>query len=142
MNHVVERFVQIVAIGVGITVLALTVHNSPTFNIHTRVVTKAAESEKGVIMVLTERGNSAAQAAYLLLAQTRQFQGYAPLLLAIEQDKIHEYKMALGLADNGLANNDLPAVIYFNKSGREVARRLPPPSNPLRQHDTRLQLAF
>lgn len=98
---------------------ALTVYakSSPTFDIHTSVVSKAAQSEKGVILVLTERGEIAAEAAYLLLAQIKQNQGYAPLLLAVENEKVAGYKEALSLPDAGL-----PAVIFFSKSGKEIAR--------------------
>jgi len=91
--------------------------SSPTFDIHTSVVSKAAQSEKGVILVLTERGDIAAEAAYLLLAQINQNQGYAPLFLAVEDDKIVGYKTALSLPDASL-----PAVIFFSKSGKEIAR--------------------
>lgn len=98
---------------------ALTVYakSSPTFDIHTSVISKAAQSEKGVILVLTERGEVAAEAAYLLLAQIKQNEGYAPLLLAIEEDKLAGYKTALSLPDASL-----PAVIFFTKSGKEIAR--------------------
>lgn len=98
---------------------ALTVYakSSPTFDIHTSVISKAAQSEKGVILVLTERGEIAAEAAYLLLAQIKQNQGYAPLLLAVENEKIAGYKTALNLPDASL-----PAVIFFSKSGKEIAR--------------------
>lgn len=91
--------------------------SSPTFDIHTSVISKAAQSEKGVILVLTERGQIAAEAAYLLLAQLKQNQGYAPLLLAVESDRIEGYKTALSLPDASL-----PAVIFFSKSGKEIAR--------------------
>jgi hypothetical protein len=98
---------------------ALTVYakSSPNFDIHTSVISKAAQSEKGVILVLTERGEVAAEAAYLLIAQIKQNQGYAPLLLAVEDEKIEGYKTALSLPDASL-----PAVIFFGKTGKEIAR--------------------
>ncbi|MFZ3086793.1 MAG: hypothetical protein WA123_01865 [Methylotenera sp.] len=103
----------ILALG-ALTVFA---KNSPTFDIHTSVISKAVQSENGVILVLTERGDIAAEAAYLLLAQTKQNEGYAPLLMAVEDDKVAGYKIALGLP-----NASLPAVIFFNKSGKEIVR--------------------
>jgi len=103
----------ILALG-ALTVFA---KNSPTFDIHTSVISKAVQSENGVILVLTERGDIAAEAAYLLLAQTKQNEGYAPLLMAVENDKVAGYKSALGLP-----NASLPAVIFFNKSGKEIVR--------------------
>lgn len=103
----------VLAVG-AFTVFAKT---SPTFEIHTSVVLKAAQSEKGVILVLTERGDIAAEAAYLLLAQIKQNEGYAPLFIAIESDKVAGYRNALGLP-----GESLPAVIFFNKSGKEIVR--------------------
>lgn len=103
----------VLAVG-ALTVFAKT---SPTFDIHTSVISKAAQSEKGVILVLTERGDIAAEAAYLLLAQIKQNEGYEPLLLAVESDKVAGYRSALGLP-----NASLPAVIFFNKSGKEIVR--------------------
>ncbi len=103
----------VLAVG-ALTVFA---KSSPTFDIHTSVISKAAQSEKGVILVLTERGEIAAEAAYLLLAQVKQNEGYAPLLLAVENEKIAGYKSALNLPDASL-----PAVIFFTKSGKEIAR--------------------
>jgi len=103
----------ILALG-ALTVFA---KNSPTFDIHTSVISKAVQSENGVILVLTERGDIAAEAAYLLLAQTKQNEGYAPLLMAVENDKVAGYKSALGLP-----HASLPAVIFFNKSGKEIVR--------------------
>ena len=120
MNSLLKRTTQLVCAVLAIGTLTVFAKNSPTFDIHTSVVSKAAESEKGVIMVFTERGNVAAEAAYLLLAQTRQNEGYAPLLLAVENEKMAGYKAALGLP-----NSALPAVIFFNKSGKEVARVVP-----------------
>jgi len=120
MNSLLKRTTQLVCAVLAIGTLTVFAKNSPTFDIHTSVVSKAAESEKGVIMVFTERSNAAAEAAYLLLAQTRQNEGYAPLLLAVENEKMAGYKAALGLP-----NSALPAVIFFNKSGKEVARVVP-----------------
>jgi len=120
MNSLLKRTTQLVCAVLAIGTLTVFAKNSPTFDIHTSVVSKAAESEKGVVMVFTERGNAAAEAAYLLLAQTRQNEGYAPLLLAVENEKMAGYKAALGLP-----NSALPAVIFFNKSGKEVARVVP-----------------
>lgn len=120
MNNVLKRTAQLVCVVFAAGTLTVFARNSPTFDIHTSVVSKAAQSEKGVIMVLTERGNVAAEAAYLLLAQTKQNEGYAPLLLAVENEKISGYKAALDLPSAAL-----PAVIFFNKSGKEIARVVP-----------------
>lgn len=120
MNRLLKRTTQLVCAVLAAGALTVFAKTSPTFDIHTSVVSKAAQSEKGVIMVFTERGNVAAEAAYLLLAQAKQNEGYTPLLLAVESEKIAGYKTALGLP-----NSALPAVIFFNKSGKEIARVVP-----------------
>jgi len=81
------------------------------------VLAKAAESKNGVIMAITARGKVAADAAYLLANQLPYNPGYAPLLMAVEKDKLNRY-----LGELKLSNEDLPALVFFNKSGNEVGR--------------------
>lgn len=117
MKNLLKRAPLLLSAALVAGVLTAYAKSSPTFDIHTSVISKAAESEKGVILVLTERGEIAAEAAYLLVAQIQQNQGYAPLLLAVEQEKTAGYKSALNLPEASL-----PAVLFFNKSGKEIAR--------------------
>jgi len=117
MKLLIKRTSQVTAALLAVGALTVFAKSSPTFDIHTSVISKAAQSEKGVILVLTERGDVAAEAAYLLLAQIKQNEGYAPLLLAIENEKIAGYKTALNLPEASL-----PAVIFFSKTGKEIAR--------------------
>jgi len=118
MKSLFKRTPLLVSAILAVGALTVFAKNSPTFDIHTSVISKAAQSEKGVILVLSERGEIAAEAAYLLLAQTKQNEGYAPLLLAVESDKVAGYTSALGLP----GSSSLPAVIFFNKSGKEIVR--------------------
>lgn len=78
---------------------------------------KAAESQKGVIMVLSGRGDVAADAAYLLVSQLKENPGYAPMLTIADQQQLPGYMKALALS--GAA---LPAVLFFDKSGKELNR--------------------
>jgi hypothetical protein len=117
MKILFKRTSLLVSAALAVGALTVFAKTSPTFDIHTNVISKAAQSEKGVILVLTERGDIAAEAAYLLLAQIKQNEGYEPLLLAVESDKVAGYRSALGLP-----NASLPAVIFFNKSGKEIVR--------------------
>jgi spermidine/putrescine-binding protein len=117
MKTLFKRTSLLVSAVLAVGALTVFAKTSPTFDIHTNVISKAAQSEKGVILVLTERGDIAAEAAYLLLAQVKQNEGYEPLLLAVESDKVAGYRSALGLP-----NASLPAVIFFNKSGKEIVR--------------------
>jgi hypothetical protein len=117
MKSLSKRTSILVSTVLAVSALTVIAKTSPTFDIHTSVVTKAAHSEKGVIMVLTERGPVAAEAAYMLLAQIKENEGFAPLLIAAEKDKITGYMSALNLP-----TASLPAVIFFNKSGKELGR--------------------
>lgn len=117
MKSLSKRTSILVSTVLAVSALTVIAKTSPTFDIHTSVVTKAAQSEKGVIMVLTERGPVAAEAAYMLLAQIKQNEGFAPLLIAAEKGKVTGYMNALGLPAASL-----PAVIFFNKSGKELGR--------------------
>lgn len=86
-------------------------------NLQRSLQEKAAESEKGVIMVLSSRGDVAADAAFLLVSQLKDNPGYAPLLLIAEQEKLQGYMKTLALNQESL-----PAVVFFDKSGREQNR--------------------
>jgi hypothetical protein len=81
------------------------------------VVAKAANSSKGVIVVLTERGEVAADAAYLLASQLEQNPGFKPMLMAEEPVKLDSMMKTLSLP-----SGSLPAVIFYNKSGKELSR--------------------
>jgi hypothetical protein len=117
MKSLFKRTPLLVSTVLAVGALTVFAKTSPTFDIHTSVILKAAQSEKGVILVLTERGDIAAEAAYLLLAQIKQNEGYAPLFIAVESDKVAGYRNALRLP-----GESLPAVIFFNKSGKEIVR--------------------
>lgn len=93
------------------------------------VMAKAAESQKGVIVVLSDRGEVAADAAYLLSAQLKQNPGYMPLLLVPEREKLESYMRTLALP-----RDSLPAVIFFNKSGKELGRIIGVQPTPNKLH--------
>lgn len=136
MNRFLKSTLQLACVVLAAGSITVNAKSSATLDIHNTVVAKAAKSEKGVVMVFTERGNAAAEAAYLLLAQVKQNEGYEPLLLAIESEKISGYKAALGLP-----NTALPAVIFFDKTGEEIARVVPAKSSMTRPAQTRYRLA-
>lgn len=97
---------------------ALTAVAAPsTSAIHGEVMAKAQKSDKGVIMVLAPRGDVAAEAAFLLATQIKQNPGYVPLLVIAERGKLQSYMQPLALT-----GESLPAVVFFDKSGRELNR--------------------
>lgn len=117
MKNLSKRASLLVSVVLAVGALTVFAKTSPTFDIHTSVISKAAQSEKGVILVLTERGPIAAEAAYMLLAQFKQNEGFAPLLMAVDESKVAGYMSALALP-----TASLPAVIFFDKSGKELGR--------------------
>ena len=104
-------------LGAILSISSVSVMAEPATDLKASVVSKAAESNKGVMVVLTERGDIAVQAAFLLSAQLKQNEGYTPLFLAEEKDKLAAYMKALSLS-----KASLPAVIFFNKEGKELSR--------------------
>lgn len=78
---------------------------------------KAAVSDKGVIVMLTDRGEIAAEAAFLLASQLEQNPGFAPMLMVAEQERLQAYMNTLAVR-----KESLPAMIFFDKSGREMGR--------------------
>lgn len=84
-----------------------------------KVLDKASKSEKGVIMVVSDRGEEAENAAVLLSEQVQYNLGYLPLLMVSTDRRSDIY-----VYEFGLAKQDLPAIIIFNKSGMETGRIL------------------
>lgn len=117
MNNLPKRTSIVVCTLLAASALTVLAKTSPTFDIHSNVVSKAAQSEKGVVMVIAERGPEAADAAMLLLAQVKQNEGFAPLLMVADKDKLNGYMATLALP-----KASLPAVIFFNKSAKELSR--------------------
>jgi len=110
-------FVALTAV-VAVTSLGVTAKvNSESNDFRTNVLHKAQQSQKGVIVMLSERGQIAAEAAYMLSEQLQQNPGYQPLLIVPENDKLQSYKTSLALNDEAL-----PALIFFDKSGKELNR--------------------
>jgi hypothetical protein len=110
-------FIGLTAV-VAVTSLGVTAKvNSESNDFRADLMQKAEQSQKGVIVMLSERGKIAAEAAYLLSEQLQQNPGYQPLLVVPETDKMPSYKKSLALKDEAL-----PALIFFDKSGKELNR--------------------
>lgn len=91
--------------------------NSESNDFQSELMKKAEQSSKGVIVMVSERGDIAAEAAYLLSEQFQQNPGYQPFLIVPEQGQMPGYKKSLALSDEAL-----PALIFFDKSGKELNR--------------------
>lgn len=117
MRHSLKK-VPFTVMGI-LSLIALTA-NADSADVKSQVVKKAYQSEKGVIVVVAERGDMAAKAAYLLVEQIAHNPGYSPLLM-VPADK-QENKTARYFSLN---KSELPAVIFFSKAGKELGRVVP-----------------
>ena len=110
-------FIGLTAV-VAVTSLGVTAKvNSESNDFRASLMQKAEQSQKGVIVMLSERGKIAADAAYLLSEQLQQNPGYQPLLVVPEDGRMASYKKSLALKDDAL-----PALIFFDRSGKELNR--------------------
>lgn len=89
----------------------------PENSIHAQVLKAADVSQKGVMMVVSERNTNTDNAKRLLSQQLSQNPGYQPLLIAPAAAELTHSLQVLALS-----RETLPAVIFFNKSGLEVGR--------------------
>ncbi|HEY3325615.1 MAG TPA: hypothetical protein VGK14_00430 [Novimethylophilus sp.] len=81
------------------------------------ILAKAADAKKGVIVAVTERGNIAADTAWLLSAQVQKSNDYAPLLVVLKPEDRDVVLKKLKLVDDAL-----PALIFFDRRGNEISR--------------------
>lgn len=86
-------------------------------NLQSTIRSKAFASKRGVIVALAEPGSGAAETAWLLSQQTQPGSGYAPYLLVIGAERREQVYRELKLPENSL-----PALLIFNRQGREVSR--------------------
>lgn len=104
------------------TTLALLLATSATAGpldpLQAEIQAKVREAKKGVIVAVTDKGVVAAETAWLLSSQIIRDSNYAPLLLVLKQDAEREK----ALKTLALSEVMLPALIYYDRDGREVAR--------------------
>jgi len=81
------------------------------------IAAKASETKKGVIVAVTERGEIAADTAWLLSAQVQKNNDYAPMLVVLKPE---DRDAVLKKFD--LKAAPLPALIFFDRGGNEVSR--------------------
>jgi len=89
----------------------------PPNSVQQNILARAHEGKEGVIVAVTERGDIAADTAWLLSAQVKQNSKYAPLLLVLKPEEREDVLKALKIAET-----TLPALIYYDHNGREISR--------------------
>lgn len=89
--------------------------NAPS--IEQRVVAKIQQSGKGVILGIAAHGEDVTALTDKLLTEVESNRYYSPVFITSEglgfQQQLKRY---------GLAQDQLPAVIYFNQQGHEISR--------------------
>jgi len=89
----------------------------PPNQIRHDILTHAHAAKSGVIVAVTERGNMAEEAAWLLSAQVVRDNSYAPLLVVLDHGNRSQVFNSLKLRENSL-----PALIFYNRKGGEISR--------------------
>jgi len=81
------------------------------------VLSRINGSQNGVIVAVTDRGEVAADTAWLLSAQIKQDSSYVPLLLVLKPEERESALKTLKLSEYSL-----PALIYYDSHAREISR--------------------
>ena len=89
----------------------------PPEPLRSEILAKAQHARKGVIVAVTKPGPIAAETAWLLSAQVVGSDKHAPLLLVLKPDEKEKILQSLELHEAAL-----PALIYYDRAGREINR--------------------
>lgn len=89
----------------------------PPEPLRSEILAKAQHATKGVIVAVTKPGPIAAETAWLLSAQVVGSDKHAPLLLVLKPDEKDKLLHSLNLHEAAL-----PALIYYDRTGREINR--------------------
>jgi DNA-directed RNA polymerase subunit H (RpoH/RPB5) len=89
----------------------------PPDPIREAILVRAHEAKNGVILAVTDRGDVAADTAWLLSEQIKRDNSYAPFLLALKPEERESALKTLKLSESSL-----PALIYYDRHGREISR--------------------
>jgi len=89
----------------------------PPETINGEILARAKAAEAGVIVAVTGRGEVAAETAWLLSAQVQRDPRYAPYLLVPTPEQHAALLQSLRLSDAAL-----PALIFYDRKGREISR--------------------
>lgn len=106
-----KKITTALVLGLASSVLA---HASD--DLKSTIRSKAASSQRGVIVALAEPGAEAAETAWLLSQQTRNT-GYTPHLLVVDADRRAQLARDLNLPQNAA-----PTLLIYDRKGREVTR--------------------
>lgn len=113
-------------------------------SIEQRVITKIQQSGKGVILGIAAHGEDVSALTDRLLTEVESNRYYAPVFVTSEGPGFQQQ-----LKQFGLAQDQLPAVIYFNQQGSEISRSVkvraisnaiyqtPSHPKPAEYHDTK-----
>jgi DNA-directed RNA polymerase subunit H (RpoH/RPB5) len=106
-----------VVLSVLLMLIVTNAKAGPPDPIRETILARAHESNKGIIVAVTERGEVAAETAWLLSAQVIRNDSYVPFLLVLKPEERVSVLKALKLSDA-----TLPTLIYYDRHGREISR--------------------
>ena len=86
-------------------------------SLQSQIATRAYLNKSGVIIGVSEPGVDAANTAWLVSSQTQQYPNYSPMLVVLQDDARESMLKSLKLSAS-----QLPALIYFDKTGHETIR--------------------
>ena len=86
-------------------------------NLDSQIASRTVQSKGGLIVAVTERGEVAANTAWLLSNQAQKNERYKPILLVLKPEDRIETLKALKLDASAL-----PALIFLDSNGNELNR--------------------
>jgi len=89
----------------------------PPNSLQSDILMHSHNSQNGVIVAITDSGDIAVETAWLLSAQVKMNNTYAPMLLVLKQEERESTLSALKLT-----MYSLPALIYYDRHGNEISR--------------------
>lgn len=86
-------------------------------NLNSQTASRTVQSKGGLVVAVTERGEVAANTAWLLSNQAQGSDDYVPILLVLKPESRTETLKSLNLN-----TSELPALIFLDSNGNELNR--------------------
>ncbi len=109
-----KRILMVTTIAI---LLPASVAAGPPEPLRADILANAQGAKKGVIVAITGPGEVAAETAWLLSAQVTRDTGYAPLLVVLRPENREQVLKSLAMPETVL-----PALIFYDRNGREINR--------------------
>jgi DNA-directed RNA polymerase subunit H (RpoH/RPB5) len=108
---------SIICAALSLTFAVSAIAGEEDASLQSQIATRAYLNKSGVIVGVSEQGTDAASTAWLVSSQMQQNPSYSPMLVVLQDDARVEILKSLKLSAA-----QLPALIYYDKAGRETMR--------------------